>query len=481
MRRGSAEHRKVRQVGSWHRAGPARRRFIADGLLATLVIAPLAVVAQTAAPPAPLQTGARVQTPEVSDPMLAPAPPAGREIGSWEQALRMVRAQAPDYLANYQRVRQAEARSRIAVGRALPVIDAEGTFTHQFFTDDTMMGGHVVETPANDVFGVGATARVPIVDLRVWHGLGTGERNERAEQLSFAEQRRQIAIDVVQTMLSTLAAARVAELNRQGLRAALERLALAQARLQYGQGTALDVDRAQQDVAAARAELISGDESLQAAREALGLVLGSEHPLGAATDLDLAAFERAVATTCRLHADIERRSDVAAARARLEVAERLVDDAELQYLPSLDLRSELRHATKTINGPNTTWSVLGVLSVPIYDGARYGVTDENRALAAQARQALIATRLNAIVAVARAQRAVKLNEAARAVALEQRELARRIDERIRQGYAGGIGTSLDLVISAQSLRLAETRLTLLDFELGKARAGAVLANAECMY
>jgi outer membrane protein TolC len=172
---------------------------------------------------------------------------------------------------------------------------------------------------------------------------------------------------------------------------------------------------------------------------------------------------------------------VAAARARLEVAERLVDDAELQYLPSLDLLSEFRHATATVNGPNTTWSVLGVLNVPIYDGSRYGVTDENRALAAQARQALVQTRLNAVVALARAQRAVQVNEAARDVARKQRELAQRIDQRIRQGYAGGIGTSLDLVLSAQSLRQAETRLALLDYEVGKARAGAVLANAECTY
>jgi len=455
-------------------------RQIERALLAWLAIAPAAGVAAQVAPAAG-PAAPPIQPPEVSDAMLAPAPEASRQIGSWEQALQMVRTQAPNYLANYQRVRQAEARSRIALGRALPVVQGEGTFTHQLFTEDTLMGARVVETPANDVFGVGASARMPIIDLRVWHGLGTGERNEHAERLSFAEQRRQIAIAVVESMLATLAAARIAELNRQGLRAALERLALAEARLKFGQGTALDLDRARQDVASARSELISGDESLQQTREALGLVLGSESPLGAATDLDLGAFERAVASTCRLHVDIERRSDVAAARARLEVAERLVDDAELQYLPSLDLRSEFRHETKTLNGPNTLWSVLGVLNVPIYDGSRYGVTDENRALAAQAHQTLIATRLNAIVALARAQRAVRVNEAARDVAREQRELARRIDERIRQGYAGGIGTSLDLVISAQSLRLAETRLALLDFEVGKARAGAVLANAECSY
>jgi outer membrane protein TolC len=126
--------------------------------------------------------------------------------------------------------------------------------------------------------------------------------------------------------------------------------------------------------------------------------------------------------------------------------------------------------------------VQGVLSVPLYDGgARYAITRESRARAEQARQALVEARLAAVVSAARATRAVSVFEAARDVALQQRDLARSIDERIRAGYAGGLGTSLDLVISAQSLRQTENKLVLLELEVAKARAGAVLASAECVY
>ncbi|HMI90599.1 MAG TPA: TolC family protein, partial [Polyangiales bacterium] len=76
---------------------------------------------------------------------------------------------------------------------------------------------------------------------------------------------------------------------------------------------------------------------------------------------------------------------------------------------------------------------------------------------------------------------VAVTESARTVAQQQRDLARSIDARIRQGYAGGLGTSLDLVTSAQSLRQAENRLAQLELDVAKARAGAVLARAECMY
>lgn len=72
-------------------------------------------------------------------------------------------------------------------------------------------------------------------------------------------------------------------------------------------------------------------------------------------------------------------------------------------------------------------------------------------------------------------------EASRDVAREQRDLAKRVDGRTREGYARGFGTSLDLVVSAQALRQAEIDLAVQEFQLDEARANAVLANAECLY
>lgn len=448
-------------------------------------------VSHEAAPPAQApavapagQPAGRVEvTPAVDDAMLAPPPGAARELRSWQEALDMVRLHAPRYLSAVQRVQAAEARSRIALAGVLPSLTGEGRYTHQFFTEEVTLGARTFDTPLNNLFNASARLRVPVVNMRAIHGLSMGEKAEQAAELSLADERRQIAATIVDTMLATLATARVAELNRTGLRSALERLALATARERFGRGTALDVDRAQQDVAAARAELIQGDEALRTAREALGMVLGSEAAIAVSPALDLGAFERAVAQTCKLSPDLEQRPDIAAARARVELAERMVDDVGYQYWPTLDLVSELAYASEVmINGPNTTWNIQGVLSVPLYDGgARYGLKREQEALAAQARQALTETRLAAVVDKARATRAVAVLSESRDVAREQRDLARAIDERIRQGYAGGLGTSLDLVVSAQSLRQAENRLVLLELEVAKARAGAVLASAECMY
>jgi multidrug efflux system outer membrane protein len=104
-----------------------------------------------------------------------------------------------------------------------------------------------------------------------------------------------------------------------------------------------------------------------------------------------------------------------------------------------------------------------------------------KAAADQAMQDLAALRIQAMIENARAQRAIAVDTAERDVAQQQRDLAARVDQRTREGYAAGLGTSLDLVTSAQALRDAEINLVLLQFQVAQARAGAVLVNAECVY
>jgi multidrug efflux system outer membrane protein len=426
---------------------------------------------------------APVGEPSADDPMLAPPPPAPGEVASWDAALALIRTRSPEYLTSYEAVRRAAAQKETALAAVLPSIDGQGTYTHELLRPLSFaLGGATIVTPPRDAWTLGAAASWPIINPRGIYGVGTADKNIDVANLTFEDSRRQVAAEVVDAILATLAAARVADLNRVGLRAALERLRLTQARLQFGQGTELDVDRAEQDIAAARSPLISGDEALRQAREGLGVALGSPVPLAAPPSLDFEGFQAAVARTCRLNDDIERRPDVAAARARVDLGERAVRDAELQFSPSLAATSQVTYSTAPILAPATTWSVGGVLTVPFYDGGvRYGALRDSQAALEQARQALVRTRLTALVASSQALRAVGVEQASRDVARRQRDLAAAIDRRTRDGYSHGLGTSLDLVISAQALRQAEIQLALLDFQVEEARANSVLTNAECVY
>jgi outer membrane protein TolC len=173
---------------------------------------------------------------------------------------------------------------------------------------------------------------------------------------------------------------------------------------------------------------------------------------------------------------------VAAARKRIEIAERGVTDADLQFAPSVVLGSTAQAATASSLGPLNTWSVSAAINLPLYDGGyRYGAHRDAKAALEQARQALVSTRLAALISAAQVKRSIAVYEASRDVAQQQRDLAQKIDQRTRDSYAQGAGTSLDLVISAQALRQAEINLVLLQIQVGQARANTVLANAECVY
>ena len=420
--------------------------------------------------------------PPVSDPMLALPPPAPLRIASWNDALVTIRSQSPDYRSAAQTVERAKAQKELAWSNVLPLVNAQVTYTHQLLAPlSATIGGATIVTPPPDAWTAGGTATWSILSPRGIYGIGTAEHGIQAANFAFEDQRRQIAEAVVSTMLATLAAERTAELNRVGLRAALERAALTHARLQFGQGTALDVDRADQDVESARSLLVSGDETLRRAREALGVSLGSRTAVSAPGDLDLVRFEDAVAQTCRLNADIERRPDVVAARERAEVAERTVHDAELQFSPWIALDAAAQYTNAPVLSPNGTFALEGVLNVPIYDGSRFAALRDAKAALEQARQALVSTRLNAVVSAAQAERAVSVLQTSRDVAQAERDLAERVDRRVRDGYSRGLGTSLDLVVSGQALRQADINLALLQFQVAQARADAVLTNAECVY
>jgi multidrug efflux system outer membrane protein len=434
---------------------------------------------------------AAVEVPEVNDPMLAPPPEPPRRIATWDEALTLIRTQSTDYLSSAQAIDRARAQKRIALAAVLPSLVGQVSYEHQFKTEAltlatvnqaSMAIPVSFVSPPPDVLTFAATATWSILNPRALYEVGTADRNIEVARLSFEDRRRMIASDVVAAMLATLAGARVADLDRVGLRAALERRSLAKTRLALGQGTELDLDRADADVEAARALIVQGDETLRRTREALGVALGSPVALAAPGDLDLEQFEAAVAKTCHPNDDIEQRPDVRAAHKRVEVAVRGVRDAELLLAPWLTVSSSASYSTEAVLGPNTIWSAQAAVTVPFYDGgARYGALRDARAALEQAREALVSARLEAIVGSTQAQRDVGVLQEERDVALRQRDLADRIDRRTRDGYARGIGTSLDLVTSAQALRQAEISLALLDFQVGQARANAVLTNAECVY
>ncbi len=352
-----------------------------------------------------LSSSARADDVEPNDPMLVPIAPAPDAIRSWDDALARIR-RAPDLLASISEVDRAAGQRRIVLAGVLPSVIAVGQYQHTFDTQVIPLGPTALTVPSPNVWSIAGVASWTL-DARAIHAVGTADAEIDLSRLSLAEQRRELGGATVNAMLGTLTTERIAELDRTSLRAALERLHLTQTRLAYAHGTELDVDRAQQDVEAARALVVQADEAVRQAREDLGELVGSTTPTAAIGDLDIERFEQAIATTCQPTADVDHRADVAEARKRVDIAERAITDAKLRFAPTLGVSSQVSDANVSTLGPASNWTVSATITVPLYDGgSRYGALRVARAELVQAHDAWQQTRVAAIVDAARSERVI---------------------------------------------------------------------------
>ena len=442
--------------------------------------------------------------PQVDDPMLAPAPPAKRALASWPDALTLVRARSTDLATAYAEIRRAEAQSRIALAAVLPSINGQANAPHQFITKDvtgfsataggtgggtppTGSGagiaggaGTTISTPPGDYIAANVTLTQSLVNLQAWQGIGVARENERAQALAAEDTLRGAALGVATSMVAVVAAERVAELNRVGLRSALERRELTVRKRALGVATGLDVVRADQDVASARATLVTGDESLRKAREALGLAVGLPEQIGVGAGVKLDDVIFGAQRSCPGIPDLNERPDILAAQKRIDVAAGNVENVKLSFLPTLSAASTFATTSQGSAAVPTTWNIQAILTVPIWDGGvRYGNLRVARALRDEAGFALEAQQRAAIIQVEQARRGISVAEASLDVAKQARDLAAQVDQLTQTAYRAGQGTSLELVIAAAALRSAEIELALREFDVVQAKLGALFALARC--
>ncbi len=423
---------------------------------------------------------------DIQDDMLVPAARAPRTLGSFQEALSFIAARSTDLGKAEAEIRRAEAGTRSALAALLPQINGQATATHQFITKDVSspLPDGTVRTsvvPQTDYINGSITLVQPLINAQSWYALGTARRNEQLATANRSALRRVVTSGVASAIVGVVAAERVAELNRLGLRSALERQLLTSKKRELGAANALDTVRADQDVASARAAVVSGDESLRQAREALGLALGVSGQVGVAEGLALNGLLEEAQRACPAGSDVQARQDFIAANKQLEIAQRNLRSVELSFLPTLNAQTTLASTTADVStSPRTTWNVQAVLSVPIWDGgARYGALRSARALRDEASFDLEAKKRSIEIELAQAGRGVRVAEDALAVAHQTEKLAVDADKLTQLGFRVGQSTSFELVAAAAAVRQAEINLVLREFDLVNAKVKALLVIGQC--
>ncbi len=471
------------------------RRTLALLLLAAY---PGAARAQTTPSPGPPAVATSLPTPpSVADPMLGPVPPAKRTLESWEEAVGYLRSRSTTLKTTIDQVLQAEAATTIALAQYLPTLGGcsgssgvygcgNGSFTHQLITNN-VTGVAPNGLPASSTLPVPNTLSgslnlsQDIINFQEFDQIGINKLAERAARQTVDDTKRTLELSIATQVVTVVTAERSAELNRIGLRVALEQLELTRKKAADGAATGLDIVRAQQNAANARAALVAGDEALREAREALGLALGFPEEIGVGPALRLDGFATDAVNACQPLRDVDERQDIASLRTSLDVAKRNLRNVWFSYIPTLTASSSLSGTSVVPVGyPNPTLSIGAILTVPIWDGGtRIGNVKNARAAEDIALQALDAAKRAAIIQILQAQRGIDVAEVSLRVAREQRDLAAQNDQMTQTAWSHGQGTSVDLVTASEAHRQAELQLAVAEFNVVKARLSATLALAIC--
>lgn len=446
----------------------------------------LSLILLAAAPDAPLARQELVPPPapfraEVTDPLLAPPPAPAVELQSWEQARQLLREQSTDERQAAAGVERASGRWRQALGVLFPNLNASASSqVNALDLGAPYLGAGTPPDASNPAVAGSISASQSLIDVPAWRGVSAASAAERSAEATLSDVRRRLTGSLARGLVSVIAAERIAELNRLGLRQALERVALTERTRELGAATQLDVTRVRQDAELARGTLVAGDEQLLRARDALGLALGAPRGVAPSSTFNLNGLVEELKQVCR-PSSWESRGDLIAARESARSATHAREQASAGYLPSVRAQSNLTgYTTDPGFGRLGVWSIGAVLSVPLWEGGiREGLVRERRGAETQSEAALEATRRAVEQEVLQAERRVGIADALLSSARQARELAAELDALTRRAFEVGRGSSLELVQSAQALRQADVLLAQREFELVQARLDAFLTEAQC--
>lgn len=411
--------------------------------------------------------------------MLVPGGLAAQEAQAYRLSLgdaaRLAADRSTPVLEARARTEGAEARVQGSLSDLLPSVDADAiqggrTFnTASFGLDFSIPGVPPLFDPDGEVVGpvktadVRARASVPLVDLAALGRRRSARANAEAAREGEGAAAEAAAGAAAGSYLAVLRARSEVAARQEDLRLAQELLDVAHGLVDSGVGVAIDITRAEAQVATIRAQLLSAQHRAQvtelALRRALRLPDGATLEL--ADDLETLGVDTVPTEDEAIAEALDTRRDLSMAEASQAAAREAVSATRAGRLPRLSLSADDgyygNHWDNLLN--TYTWTLR--LSVPLFDGlsrssrireqqaqAReigYRIEDLQEEVVFQVRQSLLdleAARQQADAAAER-QRLAELE-------VSQEE------ERVRAGVSG----TADVVRAA--MRLNEARTALLD-------------------
>jgi outer membrane protein len=292
---------------------------------------------------------------------------------SLSDALSLAYSNNPDL--NQQRAALRARDEAIPKAKAgyLPKVSGQSQGGYQH----SMVGGYpntitnsTTTTYTTTPFSYGVTLNQTLFDgMRTASSVDQAESNVFMQRENLRRTETGVLLAAATAYMDVMRDSAVVRLRRNNMSVLASQLSITQLRQQYGELTMTDVAQAQAALANANAEygvsISTLTRSVAAYRKTVGQEPKDLQPVQSVERLLPGAFEQLLKIGLREHPSI------LAANYQVDAAEAEVKIAESALLPQLSMQAQALKSTNSggfTNYNSTSYSVLGTLSVPIYQG-----------------------------------------------------------------------------------------------------------------
>jgi outer membrane protein TolC len=388
---------------------------------------------------------------------------------SFDEAIARAMSRNPNNILAAEDIRRAEALVEQARSTWLPTLNANATYTR--LDADRVLGDRVVL--GRDSLNANLELTVPLFAPPGWVATMRARNQRDLAKLGFVETRRSVAISAARAYLTVVAQHRVLETAQHARDTARAHEEFSKARFAGGVGNRLDAVRAAQERATSESRVQSQTIALARAQEALGVLVADNGPV----DAEDAALGGPPTLRDALGEAETSRSDVAAARGRVDVTRKAVKRSFADYLPVISAFVQPFYQTPaTLTLPTTGWQAQLLFTLPIFDGGnRYGLKHERDALYEQAKARVDAALRTARSEVRVAFEAVQRADEGLAQARDAAKLAQEALDLSELAYGAGATSNIEVVDAERRARDAETEAAIAEDTARQARLDLLAA------
>lgn len=365
-----------------------------------------------------------------------------------------------------QALRQAHGETRVARSALLPNLNGNlsetveqrnlEAFGFRFHFPVPGVSIPTVVGPFN-YFDLRASLSQTVADLTAWNNYRSASENLRANQFSAQDARDLVVLAAGGAYLQTIAARARVQSARAQLETARALYEQTSQQRSVGLVAQIDVNRSRVQMFTQQQRLVSLENDLSKQKMNLARIAGlpANDRYELADDVPFAPAP-GIALEDALQQAFTQRSDLKAAQAQVVAAQRTRSAARAERLPSLSLSADYGAIGINPNQSHGTFSVVGSLKFPIWQGGRIAGDIEQADAALAQREAELEDLRGQIEAdVRKAYLDVEAGRSQVEVARENIQVTQENLKLTRQRFEAGVADNLEVVQSQESVADAD--------------------------